>query len=62
MDEIPIKDVITTAVNRTLIPIESCCNTPGKFCDSDVWKGNLEIFIKEFLKVLLPQLKLERYE
>lgn len=47
-----IKAVIIKAVNLALVSVDSCCNTPGKFCSGDVWKGNLELFAVELLRNL----------
>lgn len=46
------KDIITQAVKESeLICTNSCCGVPNKFCNSDVWTGNLESFVNAYLRL-----------
>ena len=45
-------EVIRLAASESgLARTESCCGVGDKYCETDVWKGNLEGFAKRLLAI-----------
>lgn len=39
--------------------VESCCDVPGKFCSSDLWKGDLRAFAVSIARITSARVKHE---
>lgn len=50
------RELITQAAEEAALSrTYACCGTEGKFCNSDEWRGNLEVFAKAVLRLAAAQ-------
>lgn len=51
-------EVVMQAVKDSgLVSQYSCCNTPLKFCDTDMWRGELRTYSAHLLRIVLGRVK-----